>query len=67
LTHAGHHQTRRWLSPIGVEPKYETAEISELAHFTAFMALSAGIEMALLSSNGGGVERLSAMLPKEGA
>ena len=50
LTHVGHQQVRRWLSPNGVEPKYQEGEIKELANFVGFMAVSAGIEMARLEA-----------------
>lgn len=63
LTHAGHQQIRRWLNPNGVAPNYQDAEVKDLANFSSFMCLVAGIEKARLGSNVRAVENLSRMLP----
>lgn len=63
LTHAGHSQVRRWLTPSGVAPSYEPAAIQELANLACFLTLSAGIEMARLGNNTKAVKRLCSLLP----
>jgi hypothetical protein len=66
FTHAGHAQVKRWLSPDGVKPIYQDAEIKEISDFTGFMTVVATLEMARLSSNDAALQAIGKMLPVAG-
>ncbi len=61
--HAGHAQVSRWMTLDGVGSKYSEREISELANFTAFMAVVSSLERARLGQNEPAMIRIAAMLP----
>ena len=63
LTHAGHAQMKRWLSPRGVEPAYLEAEVLELVNFTAFFAIIAALERARLGLNTKAMSQIASLLP----
>jgi hypothetical protein len=63
LTHIGHSQVRWWLSPEGVTQAYPPKTLSELANFANFMALVAGIQLAVYGGNASALAALQAMLP----
>jgi hypothetical protein len=65
LTHGGHAQVHRWLNPEGVAPNYQVVELTELANFSSFICLVAGIERARLGGNAQALENLSELLPKD--
>ena len=65
LTHSGHAQVKRWLSPDGVEPTYTDEMVQELVNFTAFFAVVAAYERAHLGGNLDSMQRIAAMLPAE--
>ena len=63
LTHAGHAQVKRWLSPLGVEPVYTEAEVREVVNFTAFFAIVASMERARLGANQQAMSEIALLLP----
>lgn len=63
LTHAGHAQVKRWLSPSGVEPAYSESEVQEVVNFTAFFAIVAALERARLGSNEKAMSQIASLLP----
>jgi hypothetical protein len=63
LTHAGHAQVTRWLSPEGVMPTYTEATVQEIVDFTAYMAVVVAVERARLGSNENAISSISKHLP----
>lgn len=61
LTHAGHAQVKRWMTPEGVGPTYTDKEIREIANFTAYVALVAAIERARLGNNQPAIKRIGSL------
>lgn len=63
LTHAGHAQVKRWLTPDGVGPKYTKVEVNEIANFTAFVAVVSALERARLGQNEKAIANITSLLP----